>query len=166
MDYGNGLVKSLSTLGEYDIPISEIPMSSSSFVPNTHVKTVQFSPTYGNTSAGELSIHEASSSSCFLTTAISQLQIWNVEQPSLPLMRNNPSELPLTTASWSPTHPHSLIACGGEDKAINIIDIRVPPSTSEEQQQSVWRTENAHDRSIRDVQFNPFIPYWLASAGI
>ncbi len=29
----------------------------------------------------------------------------------------------------------------------------------------IWKVDQAHQGSIHSVQFNPFIPYWLASAG-
>jgi WD40 repeat protein len=68
----------------------------------------------------------------------------------------------LNCASWSPNHPQSLIVGGGFDKKLSIFDTRVSPSESNG---AVWSVDNAHDRAIRDAKFNPFIPYWLASAG-
>lgn len=68
----------------------------------------------------------------------------------------------MNCASWSPNDPQSLIACGGYDKKLTIIDTRISPN---EQSSIVWSVENAHDRPIRDCKFNPYIPYWLASAG-
>lgn len=68
----------------------------------------------------------------------------------------------LNCASWSPNDPQSLIACGGYDKKLSIIDTRIPSS---EKNGIVWSVDNAHDRPIRDAKFNPYIPYWLASAG-
>lgn len=66
----------------------------------------------------------------------------------------------MNVANWSPHAPQTLIATGGCDKALKVIDTRVPPSAS-----IVWRAENAHSRPIRDAQFNPFIPYWIGTAG-
>ena len=66
-------------------------------------------------------------------------------------------QMSLHCASWSPHAPCSLVVTGGNDKELQVLDTR---SNS-----IVWRTENAHTRPIRDAKFNPFIPYWLASAG-
>lgn len=30
----------------------------------------------------------------------------------------------------------------------------------------VWKIEHAHQGVVNSIQFNPFIPYWLASAGM
>lgn len=42
------------------------------------------------------------------------------------------------------------------------MDTRVP---KRDHNGIVWVAHKAHDRPIRDAKFNPFIPYWLASAG-
>lgn len=68
----------------------------------------------------------------------------------------------MNCASWSPNDPQSLIACGGCDKKLIILDTRIPSS---EHGGIVWSVDNAHDRPIRDAKFNPYIPYWLASTG-
>lgn len=66
----------------------------------------------------------------------------------------------MNVANWSPHASQTLIVTGGCDKALKVIDTRVPPSAA-----IVWRAENAHSRPIRDAQFNPFIPYWIGTAG-
>lgn len=66
----------------------------------------------------------------------------------------------MNCASWSTNDPHSLIVCGGRDKKLTIIDTRISENDG-----VVWSVDRAHDRPIRDAKFNPFIPYWLASAG-
>jgi WD40 repeat protein len=68
----------------------------------------------------------------------------------------------LNCVSWSPNDPQTLVVCGGYDKKLVIFDTRLPTS---EKNGIVWSADNAHDRPIRDAKFNPFIPYWVASAG-
>jgi WD40 repeat protein len=55
-----------------------------------------------------------------------------------------------------------LVVCGGVDKELKIIDTRMAIGDNKG---VAWCTKNAHDRPIRDAKFNPFLPYWLASAG-
>jgi hypothetical protein len=30
----------------------------------------------------------------------------------------------------------------------------------------VWKVEHAHQGVVNTIQFNPFVPYWVASAGM
>lgn len=106
-----------------------------------------------------------SSSNCsvqsqFLSTTVNQLSIWDASCERTPVNRIQASQSPLNCASWSPNDPQSLIVCGGYERKLVIIDTRVDTKNS-----VAWSVDNAHDRPIRDAKFNPFIPYWLASAG-
>ncbi|KAJ3099377.1 hypothetical protein HDU97_003250 [Phlyctochytrium planicorne] len=73
----------------------------------------------------------------------------------------------LMVASWSPHTPHSLLATAGVDHNLYVLDHRqIGADTSKA---TVWMSERAHGGSnnpaITAVQFSPFVPYWLASAG-
>jgi WD40 repeat protein len=89
------------------------------------------------------------------------LSIWDASREKAPVNRIEASQSPLNCASWSPNDPQSLAVCGGYERKLLIIDTRVGANESS----IVWSADGAHDRPIRDAKFNPFIPYWLASAG-
>lgn len=107
----------------------------------------------------DASIH---TSSQFLTTTINQLAVWDALEQKAPVSRIYATEAPLNCASWSPNDAQSLIVCGGYDRKLLIVDTRISTNSHNG---VVWSAENAHDRPIRDAKFNPFIPYWVASAG-
>jgi WD40 repeat protein len=67
---------------------------------------------------------------------------------------------PLNTCHWSPHPPFNLIATAGYAGTLDIIDCRVSSSSP-----PVWTSARSHKGGIFDVQFNPVIPYWIASAG-
>ncbi|KAI8889334.1 WD40 repeat-like protein [Backusella circina FSU 941] len=98
----------------------------------------------------------------FLSLTANKIAIWDALQEKAPLSYIKVSENPLNCASWSPNQPRSLIVCGGVDKELKIIDTRTAIG---DDKGVAWSTKNAHDRPIRDTKFNPFLPYWLASAG-
>ncbi|KAI8378268.1 WD40-repeat-containing domain protein [Choanephora cucurbitarum] len=127
----------LSLVGQYVNASSKIQLGP--FLWNTHVKSVQFSPT--NTSLV----------SC---TMMNQLNLWYSEE----IVQSYQSicQSPLQFANWSPHQ--TLVVSGGYDRKLFVIDSRI-------KEKEVWSVDQAHDRPIQDAQFNPFIPYWLASAG-
>ncbi|KAJ3166333.1 hypothetical protein HDU88_003557 [Geranomyces variabilis] len=67
----------------------------------------------------------------------------------------------LLTASWSPHMGSQLICTGGVDRSINVIDARLFGGTSA----SIWKTLDGHQSAVTALEFNPFIPYLMASAG-
>ncbi|GAA5801476.1 hypothetical protein HPULCUR_006924 [Helicostylum pulchrum] len=141
----------LQFVADYTNPTSQIIIHAPSYVTNSHVKSVEFAPNYSSDP-----MHH------FLTITKNQISLWNQLHPAAPVRRIQANELPLMCASWSPNDPQSLIVSGGLDKSLTIIDTRVP---ERDHNGIVWVTPEAHDRPICDAKFNPFIPYWLASAG-
>ncbi|EPB86426.1 hypothetical protein HMPREF1544_06788 [Mucor circinelloides 1006PhL] len=156
--FENDHLQEFSMIGEYVNPPSEIVIYSPSYIANSHVKSVEFSPNYSFMNM-EASIH---TSSQFLTTTINQLSVWDALEQKAPVSRIYATEAPLNCASWSPNDAQSLIVCGGYDRKLLIVDTRISTNSHNG---VVWSAENAHDRPIRDAKFNPFIPYWVASAG-
>ncbi|KAJ2874027.1 hypothetical protein FB639_004148, partial [Coemansia asiatica] len=84
------------------------------------------------------------------------------------------SNQPLTRATWSPQAPASLVAAGGTDGVISILDLRRRGKAV------AWRTASpdtavygawlgsediAGGGAINDVAWSPYMPYWLATAG-
>lgn len=67
----------------------------------------------------------------------------------------------LYRATFSPHSPFgSLVATGGESARLGIVDMRNLGSNS-----MIWHIDDAHNGPITDVEFSPFVPYWLASSG-
>ncbi|TPX32922.1 hypothetical protein SmJEL517_g04101 [Synchytrium microbalum] len=64
----------------------------------------------------------------------------------------------LNVASFSP-HNGSVFSAAGADRNIYTIDVRL-----EKPKNAVWTVQKAHSRAVTDLQFSPFIPYWLASS--
>lgn len=87
------------------------------------------------------------------------------------------SNQPNLAAVWSPHYSsgvHSLIAVGGIDRALTVLDTRImgihsdltnSKETTSSQSPIVWFKHNAHARgSLNAISWNPFVPYWLATA--
>ncbi|KAI8338416.1 hypothetical protein BC941DRAFT_422864 [Chlamydoabsidia padenii] len=70
-----------------------------------------------------------------------------------------PDQASLNFSQWSLLSP-SLVVTGGQAGQLHVMDLRV-----QDRQPIVWQALEAHTGTILDGQFNPFIPYWLASAG-
>ncbi|KAI8636120.1 hypothetical protein BD408DRAFT_109051 [Parasitella parasitica] len=151
-------LQDFSLIGQYVNPPSKIALYSSSYIANTHVKAAEFSPNYSSEGIKASTDTE----SRFLTTTVSQLSVWDALEQKVPISRIYANDAPLNFASWSPNDPQSLIVCGGYDRKLVIVDTRVSTNSHNG---IVWSVNNAHDRPIRDSKFNPFIPYWIASAG-
>ncbi|KAJ3192143.1 hypothetical protein HK101_006978 [Irineochytrium annulatum] len=74
----------------------------------------------------------------------------------------------LMSSSWSPHAPlGTIFATAGVDHHLYVMDSRLMGSNS--QKAVVWKIDRAHGGqyhgAITALQFNPFIPYWLASTG-
>jgi WD40 repeat protein len=68
---------------------------------------------------------------------------------------------PLNACHWSPHESYNLIATAGSNGNLDIIDSRVPASST-----PAWSSPpGTHKGGIHDVKFSPIIPYWVASAG-
>ncbi|KAI7902775.1 WD40-repeat-containing domain protein [Cokeromyces recurvatus] len=145
-------LKAFTMIGQYTNPLPKPSLYSPSYNINTHVKAVEFVPNYNSAIPNQ-----------FLSTTANRLIIWKLQNEEEPLRSFEPSQFLLNCASWSPNDPQTLVVCGGYDKRLSIIDTRT--SSTESPDGLVWSAENAHDRPITDAKFNPFIPYWLASAG-
>ncbi|KAI8980413.1 WD40-repeat-containing domain protein [Pilobolus umbonatus] len=143
-------LQEVKLLLDYVNPIPQRSVEAASYALNTHVKNVEFSP---------LNNSETRMSDQFLSTTMNQLNVWNTSNNVTPVLQTQPSRLSLNSASWSPHDPHTLIACGSASRELIVIDTRLPSDSI------VWSVKHAHMRPITDVKFNPFIPYWLASAG-
>ena len=74
-----------------------------------------------------------------------------------------PASEHLNTTSFSPHAPcGALVATGGFDRTLYIIDTRMQPKS--ESNGIAWKFPKAHSSSILDIKFNSFIPYWVATS--
>ncbi|KAI7847762.1 WD40-repeat-containing domain protein [Circinella umbellata] len=160
---------------EYAIPISSVydaPLLPDKYPMNSIIKSVDFNSSYSDDRVYKLwepsidniendeqeqkeNIHITTN---FLTTFMNQLNIWDALEEGNPKVSFNLGTNLINCGNWSPHAPHTLIATGGCDKTLRVIDVRTKEGV-------VWQAEEAHNRPIRDAKFNTFIPYWLASSG-
>jgi hypothetical protein len=69
----------------------------------------------------------------------------------------------LSSLSFSLHAPFgSLLAVGNKSSGVSIIDSRLLQQGSNS---VVWSINDAHNGEVSDVEFNTFIPYWLATSG-
>lgn len=120
------------------------------------MKKLSFHPTFKD----KFNTGTTTAESTFLACAGDSIKIWDIHCLTHSQLTVQPDyQVPLQTCQWSPLSPH-LIVTGGDAGHLHIIDTRV-----KERQGIVWQAFHAHARPIHDAAFNPFIPYWLASAG-
>ncbi|KAI7867839.1 WD40-repeat-containing domain protein [Spinellus fusiger] len=150
-------------LGNYTSPSLEGTVQAKqlpSYLHNTFVNAVQFSPNYSDMQKKTETHFQLSNR--FLSITANSLLIWDVMNERRPVSIQTTDRKPLKCANWSPHAPFSLIVTGGDSKALTIIDTRIATGY---QGGVVWKAPNAHDHTIRTALFNPFIPYWVASGG-
>jgi len=103
----------------------------------------------------------------FLALENHRLHIWQIDRESEPLNTVKGSNAPLTCAAWNMHNTNQLII-GGVSRSLKVLDIR---SMVNKTGKSVtgnllsWKCDNAHSDAIRDVQWHPMIPHWLATCG-
>ncbi|ORX97984.1 WD40 repeat-like protein [Basidiobolus meristosporus CBS 931.73] len=86
---------------------------------------------------------------------------WDTENAGAPIRSDKVAKDTIFDASWAPSSLHSapLLAVGSADKSVSLLDMR------KDGRPLVWRTRMAHDGVINEVQWSPFVPYWIASGG-
>ncbi|KAI8845510.1 WD40-repeat-containing domain protein [Chytridium lagenaria] len=123
---------------------------------SVRVHHVEFMPANGGKTANPTK---------FLAVEEKALFIWDLEGNKV-VGKETISKDQLTSASWSP-HPGSLLATGGVDRDLYVLDSRLIGMDTNKS--AVWMQLKAHSGqnhpAITSVQFSPFVPYWLASAG-
>ncbi|TPX58121.1 hypothetical protein PhCBS80983_g03354 [Powellomyces hirtus] len=96
----------------------------------------------------------------FLATVGKTLYVCNLEEQKVVTSENIGADT-LLTASWSPHMDSQLICAGGVDRSVNVVDARLLGSPTA----VIWTAADAHQLSVTDIQFNPFVPYLMASVG-
>ncbi|KAJ1816466.1 hypothetical protein LPJ56_002341 [Coemansia sp. RSA 2599] len=146
-------------------------------VPTKRVSCVEFAPAFGSSSGGWPPSSVSSNADLFLSCLGGVVNVWDAGASQHALRIEKVSNQPLTRASWSPQAPASLIAAGGADGVVSILDLRRRGKAV------AWRTaspdstvyggawlgtdggEGSMGGAINDVAWSPYMPYWLATAG-
>ncbi|KAI9595570.1 WD40-repeat-containing domain protein [Syncephalis fuscata] len=97
-------------------------------------------------------------SSQFAFIAGQSVSIWDVNNLNTAIRSDKVSSDVIFSLAWHPQPACQLIALGGVDKSISLIDPR------QQGKPVIWKSRGAHEDTIRDIAWHPYIPYWLASA--
>ncbi|KAJ1980825.1 hypothetical protein H4R35_000973, partial [Dimargaris xerosporica] len=127
------------------------------YIASRRVLCTDFEPISSPSSSTDA--NTAASSPRFLSAAGPIVHIWDINDTKAPIRDDRISHFQQTTGSWNPYPFSQLIALGGVDKQLTVIDIR------KRGKPMVWKAKDAHRAPITDVKWSPFVPYWLASAG-
>ncbi|KAL0477255.1 tssc1 [Acrasis kona] len=101
-------------------------------------------------------------SKLFLSVENHRLHVWDIEKTKAPVHTVRGSNTPLYAACWN-LHQETVVMLGGASRSLKLIDLR--EMRGGQSAIVAWRREEAHSDSIRDIQWNPMIPHWVASAG-
>ncbi|KAJ1912233.1 hypothetical protein IWQ60_009753 [Tieghemiomyces parasiticus] len=133
----------------------EVPVPGK-YLSSRRVLRTDFEPVTGRTSGPDAATR---SSHRFLAAVGPVVHIWDVNDSSKPVRDDRVAPAQITAAHWHPYPFSQLLAVGCVDRALSVADIR------KRGKPVVWKVRGAHRGPINDVQWSPFIPYWLASAG-
>ena len=115
-----------------------------------------------------------SNEATFLAAETCNLRIWQADRAAAPIASCKVSEDVNFACSWAPAHSiggQNLIATGGVDRALTIVDTRlmgIQTSLEDSGNKSpvAWFKHKAHPYgAIRCLAWNPFVPYWIATGG-
>lgn len=98
----------------------------------------------------------------FMSLENHRFHIWQIERNETPLNSVKGSNTPLTCAAWN-AHDVNQIVIGGVSHGFKILDIRALNNANSTTVS--WKCDHAHADVIRDIQWNPMIPHWLATCG-
>jgi WD40 repeat protein len=89
------------------------------------------------------------------------IYLWDLSRPEAPIQTLKTSITSTRAARWCPLSPgQSQISRGSTNGTVKIYDLK-----SRDPNTTIWSVKKAHHGSIRDIAWNPFIPYWFATAG-
>ncbi|KAI7823757.1 hypothetical protein BX661DRAFT_186393 [Kickxella alabastrina] len=148
-------------------------------VPTKRVSCVEFAPPFAaGSSSGWPPAQVAAGADVFLACLGGVVNVWDASSSQHALRAEKVSAQPISRAAWSPQAPANLIAAGGTDGVVSIIDLR------RRGRSLVWRTAGASvdavggysswlggaglagdSGAVNDVAWSPFVPYWLAAGG-
>ncbi|KAJ2999530.1 hypothetical protein HDV02_002677 [Globomyces sp. JEL0801] len=131
--------------------LNDIPISP----PNTRIRSVKvsdavFEPTCTVLSSTDTTIRRV--------IGIQSNSLYHYDIPTAKVGKQA-----LNKVSFSSHSPFgALVSIASQDSSISIMDTRLLQNGSKS---IVWSIQNAHQGEVNDVQFNTFLPFWLASAG-
>lgn len=113
------------------------------------------------TANGPSSSSSQSSSQRLLAQIQDAIYVWDVNRPEAPIQTLKTTVVTAKAARWCPlSHGHQHISRGSTSGAVKIYDLKArDPSVP------VWAVKKGHSGVVRDISWNPFIPYWFATAG-
>jgi WD40 repeat protein len=112
---------------------------------STRIKSVEFSP----------------ENKQYLAIQDRTLFLCDIDSSHLMIQKEFSDSL-LTTASFNVNVPY-MLAAGFESGQVCLLDSRI---TGREGRSGIfWSVDGGHSGLVSAVQFNPFIPYWLATSG-
>ncbi|KAJ2236905.1 hypothetical protein H4R99_002201 [Coemansia sp. RSA 1722] len=134
-------------------------------VPTKRVSCVEFAPAFGTASGGWPPSSVSSNADLFLSCLGGVVNIWDAAASQHAVRIEKVSNQPLVCARWSPQAPASLVATGGTDGVVSVLDLRRRGKAV------AWRTAETAwmgtdiGGAINDVAWSPYMPYWLATSG-
>lgn len=110
----------------------------------------------------DLSVHRSSHASQRLVASKKDFQlVWDITQPESSPLYQLPCNTPSRCVRWCNLHSGmDYFSRGTYNGDLKIYDLR-----QSNPKKSIWTAHDAHEGAIRDIRWNPFIPYWVATAG-
>ncbi|KAI8899141.1 hypothetical protein BC833DRAFT_586981 [Globomyces pollinis-pini] len=137
--------------------LNDIPISP----PNTRIRSVKVSdaviePTCTVLSSTDTTIRRV--------IGIQSNSLYHYDIPTAKVLASEMvGKQALNKVSFSSHSPFgALVSIASQDSSISIMDTRLLQNGTKS---IVWSIQNAHQGEVNDVQFNTFLPFWLASAG-
>lgn len=134
---------------------------SSTGVEKRHFPTPRQALALDLTANGPPSAASSSSPQRLLAQLQDSIYIWDVTRPESAIHNLKTTVVSARAVRWCPLSPgHQHLSRGSTSGAVKIYDLKSrDPSTP------VWHVKKAHDGVVRSIAWNPFIPYWFATAG-
>ena len=89
------------------------------------------------------------------------IYVWDTSRTDAPIQMLKTSVATTRSLRWCPlASSHSHISRGSLSGTVKIYDLK-----ARDPNVPVWNVKKAHVGAIRDLTWNPFIPYWFATAG-
>ncbi|KAJ1679817.1 hypothetical protein EV182_001274 [Spiromyces aspiralis] len=143
-------------------------------IPTRRVHCVEFAPPFaGSRSSSGDSPNSlwppsttSSDSALFLSCLYGVVNVFDANNRQRALRSEKVSVQPVFHAAWNPHSPASMIATGGVDGSVCVLDLR------KNGRSMVWRAcpdslqsvGSGDASSISSLAWSPFLPYWLSSA--
>lgn len=107
--------------------------------------------------------HVSISQQHLLALEENRIHVWDWERTNDTKLSLRGSISELTTAKWSPFESHGsmILALGAKNGSVKVLDLR---ETDDASNLVSWRRDRAHNDTIRDLAWSPFVSHWLATS--